>query len=471
VGVLFGTDGVREIANGVLTPELAFRLGRAGAAMAAASTGSGGRDGRERTGVSRPLIVVGGDTRRSTGMLEAAVVAGITSAGADAIRVGVVPTPAVAYLTVAYSADAGIVISASHNPVEYNGIKFFGPDGLKLPDEVEESIEEAALAGASGEGGARIWGENDGLPRPVGHGVGTCKELADSAERYVEFAVKSVDGDLKGLHIVVDCANGASSWTTPEAFRRLGAQVTVINASPDGDNINVGCGSTHPEAVQRAVVEAGADLGLAHDGDADRLIAVDENGALVDGDQIMAICAARRLDCGRLPGPAICVTQYSNLGLHEAMAKLGVNVIVADNGDRYVLQEMLNHGLLLGGEQSGHIIMLDRTTTGDGLITAIEVASIVAGSGKRLSELVSIMRKFPQVMVNVRVANKHLYHGNAAIQDAVASAVERLGANSRLVVRPSGTEPLVRVMGEGPYEAMVRSAVTGVAEVIKRELG
>jgi phosphoglucosamine mutase len=459
---LFGTDGVRDIANGVLSPELAFRLGRACGARAVEdqSTAAG----------RRPLIVVGGDTRRSTGMLESAVMAGITSAGADALRVGVVPTPAVARLTVAHSAAAGVVISASHNPVEYNGIKFFGPDGLKLPDATEDAMEAAVMAGAQADSSGRSWGETDGLPRPTGGGVGIWRELRDAAEEYIEFAVGTVGGDLRGLHVVIDCAHGASSQTSPEAFRRLGAKVSVINASPDGDNINVNCGSTHAEGMQRAVAELGADIGFAHDGDADRVLAADEHGNAVDGDQIMAVCAARRLREGKLPGPALCVTQYSNLGLHEAMGKLGVEMVVVENGDRYVLQAMLDKKLLLGGEQSGHIIMLDKSTTGDGLITALELASIVASSGKRLSELVTIMRKFPQVLVNVKVANKHLYKGNKAIADAVGCETEALGANCRLVVRPSGTEPMVRVMGEGPDESRVRAAVDRIVKVIAAEL-
>lgn len=459
---LFGTDGVRDIANGALSPELAFRLGRACAARAVADS--------EAAGKRRPSIVVGGDTRRSTRMLESAVVAGIMSAGADALRVGVVPTPAVAHLTVAHSAAAGVVISASHNPVEYNGIKFFGPDGLKLPDEAEDAMEAAVMAGSSADGAGRSWGEADGLPRPSGRGVGVWRELRDAAEEYVEFAVNSVQGDLRRLHVVIDCAHGASWQTSPEAFRMLGAKVSVINASPDGDNINVKCGSTHAEGLQRAVAELGADIGFAHDGDADRVLAADERGIAVDGDQIMAVCAAKRLEEGRLPGPALCVTQYSNLGLHEAMGKLGVDMVVVENGDRYVLQEMLNRKLLLGGEQSGHIIMLDKSTTGDGLVTALELASIVAASGRRLSELVTIMRKFPQVLVNVKVANKHLYKGNAAIADALCRATDALGANCRLVVRPSGTEPMVRVMGEGPDEARVRAAVDSIVQVVSAEL-
>jgi phosphoglucosamine mutase len=458
VGVLFGTDGVREVANTRLSPELAFRLGRAGAAIA--------RSRNER----RPLLVVGGDPRRSTGMLEAAVVAGITSAGVDAARAGVIPTPAVAYLTRALGADAGVVVSASHNPAEYNGIKFFGPDGFKLADELEDMIETGALAAGGGDMGAATWGEADGLPRPHGTGVGVVTDIVDAADMYVRFAVGAARRRLDGLHVVIDCANGASFLTSPATFRALGAKTTVINDSPDGDNINVRCGSTHPEALQEAVRELGADLGFAHDGDADRVMAVDSDGNVVDGDQIMAVCAGFRAAGGGLPGGAIVATQYSNLGLVRAMRAIGCGVIMANAGDKYVLQEMRRRGLVLGGEQSGHIIMLDRTTTGDGLITAVDVASIVAATGKPLSELASVMVKFPQIMVNVRVSRKDEYGASAAIRAAVEAGQAALGDAARLVVRPSGTEPLVRVMGEGPDEAVVRKVVEGVASVISAEL-
>lgn len=458
MGALFGTDGVREVANSRLTPELAFRLGRAGAAIAARHKGG------------RPLVVVGGDTRRSTGMLEAATLAGLASAGADAARAGVIPTPAVAHLTCALGADAGIVISASHNPAEYNGIKFFGPDGFKLPDELEAEIEAGALAAGGGRMGLATWGEADGLPRPHGPGVGVARDIADAADRYVEFAVSTARCGLDGLHVVIDCANGASFRTSPAAFRALGARATVISDRPDGDNINVRCGSTHPEALSGVVREVGADLGFAHDGDADRVMAVDANGNVVDGDQIMAVCAAYRAANGGLPGAAVVATHYSNLGLVQALKAIGCQVVMADAGDRYVLQEMRRRGLVLGGEQSGHIIMLEKTTTGDGLIAAIEVAAIVAATGKPLSELASAMVKFPQIMVNVRVARKDGYHTSGRIQSAVEEAGAALGDSARLVVRPSGTEPVVRVMGEGPDEAGVRRIVESVAAVIRAEL-
>ncbi len=458
MGVLFGTDGVRDVANTRLTPELAFRLGRAGAVIALRRT------------EGRPLMVVGGDTRRSTGMLEAAVVAGITSAGVDVTRVGVVPTPAVAYLTRALGADAGVVISASHNPAEYNGIKFFGPDGFKLADELEDEIEAGALAAGGGDMGAAAWQEADGLPRPHGRGVGVVRDIVDAADRYVQSVMGVARRRLDGLHVVIDCANGASYRTSPAAFRALGATTTVINDSPNGDNINVHCGSTHPESLQSAVCELGADLGFAHDGDADRVMAVDARGSVVDGDQMMAVCAVFRAANGGLPGGAIVATQYSNLGLVQALNAIGCQVVMADAGDKYVLQEMRRRGLVLGGEQSGHIIMLEKTTTGDGLVTAIEVASIVAATGKPLEELACAMVKFPQIMVNVNVSRKEEYGASRRIQAAVEEAQAALGDAARLVVRPSGTEPVVRVMGEGADESLVRKVVESVAVVIRAEL-
>ena len=458
MGVLFGTDGVREVANTRLTPELAFRLGRAGAAIVLRRSGG------------RSLMVVGGDTRRSTGMLEAAAVAGITSVGVDAARAGVVPTPAVAYLTRALGASAGVVVSASHNPAEYNGIKFFGPDGFKLADELEGMIEARALTAGGGDMGAATWGEADGLPRPQGTGVGVVSDIVDPVDMYVRFAVGMARRRLDGLHVVIDCANGASSRTSPAAFQALGAKTTVINDSPSGDNINIRCGSTHPEALQEAVSELGADLGFAHDGDADRVMAVDSDGNVVDGDQIMAVCASFRVADGGLPGRAIVATQYSNLGLVQALRAIGCQVIMANAGDKYVLQEMRRRGLVLGGEQSGHIIMLEKTTTGDGLITAVEVASIVAATGRPLSELASVMVKYPQIMVNVRVSRRDEYGASAVIRAAVEEAQAELGDAARLVVRPSGTEPVVRVMGEGPDQALVRKVVEGVAGVIRSEL-
>lgn len=458
MGRLFGTDGVREIANKLLTPEIAFRLGRAGASAVAS------RDGQ------RQVIIVGGDTRRSTGMLGSALSAGINSAGVDVLDVGVVPTPAIAYLTVKLKADAGIVVSASHNSAEYNGIKFFGPNGFKLPDEMEDEIEKRVWAGAAGTLGSSTWSENDGLPRPTGSSVGMCEDITNAWELYVEHAVESARHGLDGLRVVLDCANGASCLTTPAAFRELGATVFVINASPDGDNINSACGSTHPQALAAAVVANGADMGFAHDGDADRVIAVDADGNIVDGDQIMAICAHHRHSRGGLPGRAIVATNYSNLGLTHALESIGCSVLRADAGDRYVLQMMLEKNLVIGGEQSGHVIFLETTTTGDGLITAIEVATVVASTSKPLSELASVMTKYPQFMVNAGVSRKENYYGSARIASALEAAEAELGSSGRLLVRPSGTEPVVRVMGEGKDEDMIRRIVESLAEIIESEL-
>ncbi|NLG80607.1 MAG: phosphoglucosamine mutase [Firmicutes bacterium] len=458
MGKLFGTDGVREVANGALSPELAFRLGRAGAAVVAAKRGA-------KNGA--PAIVIGRDTRLSGDMLEAALAAGMMSAGARVLRVGVVPTPGVAYLVRDLGADAGAVISASHNPVEYNGIKFFSRDGFKLSDEEEEEIERHVLDGA---GNMRLEVE-DGLPRPMGCSVGRAVDVTDAQDRYVEFVKGTCDVTLEGLRIVVDCANGAAFACTPRLLRELGADVVAISDAPDGTNINVGCGSTHPEAVCRAVLEARADIGLAHDGDADRLIAVDERGQVVDGDHIMAICGLHLLRQGKLPHRSIVATVYSNLGLVKAFEREGGSVVLTKAGDRYVLEEMRKKGIMLGGEQSGHIIFLDRSTTGDGAITALALLSVVRKTGQRLSELASWMQTFPQVLVNVRIRNKNGLAGNRIIDDAIARAAERLGPDGRIFVRPSGTEPLVRVLGEGPDRARVEEVVEDVARAISEALG
>ncbi|MCR4402098.1 MAG: phosphoglucosamine mutase [Firmicutes bacterium] len=453
MGRLFGTDGVRDVANGALSPELAFRLGRAGAAVVAAKRGAT---------AGAPSIVIGRDTRLSGDMLAAALAAGMMSAGARVLHAGVVPTPGVAYLVRELGADAGAVISASHNPVEYNGIKFFSHDGFKLSDEEEEEIERHVLDEA---GRVRL-DVDDGLPRPTGGGVGKSLEVADARDRYVKFVKSTCDVTLEGLRIVVDCANGAAFASTPRLLRELGAEVVSVSDVPDGTNINVDCGSTHPDAVCRAVLETKADIGLAHDGDADRLVAVDERGQLVDGDHIMAICGLYLLRQGRLPQKTIVATVYSNLGLVKAFEREGGSVVLAKAGDRYVLEEMRKRGVVLGGEQSGHIIFLDRSTTGDGAITALALLSVVRKTGLRLSELASWMQTFPQVLVNVRVRDKNGLVGNGVIDSAIARAAARLGSDGRIFVRPSGTEPLVRVLGEGPDREAVEEVVRDVAKVI-----
>lgn len=444
MGRLFGTDGVRGVANRGLTPELAFRLGRAGAAVIA--------------GGGRPRVLIGRDTRLSGEMLEAALAAGIASVGGDAVRLGIVPTPGVAYLTRALGADAAAMISASHNPVPDNGIKFFAGDGFKLPDEVEEEIERLVEA------------DEDRLPRPIGVEIGRIHEEPGAWRRYADFLRASCEESLAGLRIVVDCGFGAAFRIAPTVLRELGAEVVAINDEPDGARINVGCGSTSPEVLRREVVARRADLGLAHDGDADRVIAVDEEGKLVDGDRLMCICALERLAEGTLPKKAIVATVYSNLGLREAIRAAGGEVLIAPNGDRYVLEAMRRHGVAIGGEQSGHIIFLEKTTTGDGILTALQVLGVLVRSGRRLSELAAQMRAFPQILVNVPVSAKERLAENEAVREAVAAAEEALAGRGRIFVRASGTESLVRVMAEGPDEEELRRIVAAVAAVVEREL-
>ncbi|MGB9791278.1 MAG: phosphoglucosamine mutase [Thermacetogeniaceae bacterium] len=446
MGRLFGTDGVRGIANRELTPELAFRLGMAGAYVLM----------RE---VARPRIVVGKDTRISGDLLEAALTAGILSVGADCVRVGVTPTPGLAYLTRALGCCAGVVISASHNPMEDNGIKFFAGNGFKLPDEVEDEIEKLVL------------NEDFEFPRPIGDGVGRLIEENEGIERYLQFLKEIGSIDLSGLKIVLDCANGAASHVAPRLFSELGADVTVIHGEPNGVNINVNCGSTHPESLQDAVRGLGADLGLAFDGDADRLIAVDEKGNVVDGDQIMVICGLYRKKKGALDNNKVVVTVMSNLGLRHAFQREGVEVVETKVGDRYIMEELLKNGGKFGGEQSGHIIFLDRTTTGDGLVTALELLRVVRETQAPLSQLAAQMVRFPQVLVNVRVEDKHALYDNPAIAEAVKRAEMRLAGRGRVLVRPSGTEPLVRVMGEAMDEYELKEVVEELADVIRRELG
>lgn len=428
-----------------MTPELAYRLGRASIPVLAA-------------GIKRPRIVIGRDTRISGDMLEAAMIAGFCAAGADVLLTGIIPTPAVAYLTRELAAEAGVVLSASHNPAEYNGIKFFFRDGYKLPDAVEEEIED--LTGR---------GENE-FGRPTGEAVGRVFRVEDAADKYIAYAVSTAGGDLDGLKVVVDCANGAASRIAPPVLRRLGAVVRVINAEPDGLNINTGCGSTHPEAMQQAVRESGADIGLAHDGDADRVLAADSRGVLVDGDQIMSICALERLRADRLPGNTLVATVMSNLGLDIAMQQAGGKVVRTKVGDRYVLEEMRERGLKLGGEQSGHIIFLDYNTTGDGIITALQLLKTVRESGEPLHVLAGQMKKLPQVLVNVSVNRKEAMGGNLRIIDATRQAEVRLGEFGRLLVRPSGTEPLIRIMVEGEDEALLHETANHLADIIRREL-
>jgi phosphoglucosamine mutase len=455
VGTLFGTDGVRGLANAELTPELALALGRAAVGVLRDQAPAGPAS----SGPARPAVVVGRDPRASGILLESALVAGILSAGGDVLAAGVVPTPAIAFLTRHYGAAAGAVISASHNAMPDNGIKFFGPEGFKFPDAVEGRIEAAVAV------------PGHGAPRPVGAEVGGLRPTADDAvEAYLAHLLEGIP-DLDGLEVVVDCANGAAAEIAPEAYRRAGAKVTAVAADPDGHNINAGVGSTHPEHVQAALARRGAAVGLAHDGDADRLLAVDEHGNLVDGDVILAICALDARDRGGLPTNTVVTTVMTNLGFRQAMAEHGIVVQQTAVGDRYVLEAMLAGGHHLGGEQSGHLIFLDRATTGDGLLTGLRLLSVVARSGRPLSELARVMRRLPQVLVNVRVADRNALEGAAAVWAAVAGEEGRLGDSGRVLVRPSGTEALVRVMVEAETEEAARATADRLAAVVAAELG
>lgn len=439
---------MRGIANGDLTPELAFRLGRAAASWLA-------RDG------ARPRLLVGRDTRLSSPMLEAALLAGIASAGGDAVSLGVITTPGVAALVCRRRAAGGAVVSASHNPAEYNGIKFFGPDGYKLPDEAEERIE--ALM------------REDGLPRPTGAALGRLEVDEGAGEEYLAALEATVPEGLEGLRVVLDCAHGAAYRLAPALFRRLGARVRVLHDRPDGLNINAGCGALHPRALQEAVVREGADAGLAFDGDADRVIAVDERGQVVDGDQVLAVAALHLKGAGRLPGATVVATVMSNLGLEHTLAAAGVRLLRTRVGDRYVLEAMREGGYVLGGEPSGHVIFLEHATTGDGLVTGAQLLRIMRETGRRLSELAAVMVRYPQALLNVRVAPGaragDRVAGSRAVQEAIARAERLLAGRGRVLVRPSGTEPLVRVMVEGQDAAQVEGLARELASAIERELG
>ncbi|MFD2170076.1 phosphoglucosamine mutase [Tumebacillus lipolyticus] len=444
----FGTDGVRGVANLELTPELAYKLGRTGAYVLT--------HGNQ---IQRAKIAVGKDTRISGDMLEAALIAGITSVGVDVVRLGVIPTPGVAYLTRTLGADAGVMISASHNPVPDNGIKFFGGDGFKLTDEQEAEFERLLDLAA------------DELPRPTGEHVGRVYEEANAGAQFTEFQKSTVRNRFDGVKVVLDCGNGAASYVAADVFRSLGADVVSIFSEPTGTNINVGCGSTHPEVVREAVLEHQAAIGLSFDGDADRLIAVDELGNIVDGDYVMAILGKALKDRGELRGNTVVATVMSNIGFLKAMREQGIEVIRTAVGDRYVMEAMKRDGYAIGGEQSGHIIMLRHNTTGDGLLTALHLTDIMVESQKRMSELAAVMKSFPQIMINVRVATKEGWQENEAIQNAIARVEEILGGDGRVLVRPSGTEPLIRVMAEGPEEESLRNYVNDIAAVVRQELG
>lgn len=445
MGKYFGTDGVRGIANKELTAELAYQIGRCGGYVLAGQ-------------VPKPKVVIGMDTRISGVMLESALVAGLLSIGAEVIRLGVVTTPAVAYLTRLLKADAGVMISASHNPVEDNGIKFFGSDGFKLSDETELQIEELLDKAV------------DELPRPVGGDLGSVTVDNDSKLKYLEHLKTTISSSFKGLKVVLDCANGAAYELAPRLFRELGAEVHTLAAEPNGLNINDHCGSTHPERLKEEVVRLGAHVGLAFDGDADRLIAIDELGQEVDGDYILCICGDAMNKAGKLKDSTVVSTVMSNFGFYKAAKKLGLATQQTAVGDRYVMAEMLRGGYNLGGEQSGHVIFLDYNTTGDGILTAIQLVDTMLASGKPLSELKKVMKQYPQVLVNVRVQDKSKFAGNAVIAEAIAEVEQELGDNGRVLVRPSGTESLIRVMAEGPEKAELEKLVAQIVEVVEKQL-
>lgn len=446
---LFGTDGVRGEANVTLLPEMAYRLGRA-------ATIYFGKESEEQ-----PLIIIGRDTRISGEMFESALTAGICSAGGRAMLVGIIPTPAIAYLARKHKAKAGIVISASHNPFHDNGIKFFGGDGYKLPDAVEDELEAIVHQLET----------DDNYPRPTAEHIGHIEYRTDLLNQYMEFVLSTCKERFDGVKVVLDCANGAAYEAMPKILRRLGANVKVIHALPNGTNINDGCGSTHLESLQKAVLENGADFGIAHDGDADRCLCVDEKGQIIDGDHILVMCAMDMMKEGKLPYNTVVTTVMANIGFHQAIKKAGGRAEITKVGDRYVLENMLKNGYKIGGEQSGHIIFTDYSTTGDGLITALQVLSSLKRSGRKASDLTALMTTYPQLLVNVQVATKEGWETNEAIKKAIAEGDKELGENGRILVRPSGTEPLIRVMAEGPDQAQLDRICHAIADVVKKEQG
>jgi phosphoglucosamine mutase len=440
---LFGTDGVRGLANADLTAELAL-----GVAVAAAHVLT------ETAAGSRPVALVGRDPRASGEFLEAAVVAGLASAGVDVVRLGVLPTPAVAHLTAALGADLGVMLSASHNPMPDNGIKFFDRRGFKLADAVEDEIEQRV---------GETWA------RPTGAGVGRIREDPEAVSRYVEHLLAALPHPLDGLRVVVDSAHGAAARIAAQVLGKAGAEVLAIGAEPDGLNINEGCGSTHPQPLIDAVRRSGADVGIAHDGDADRCVAVDADGGLVDGDAILAVCALAAREAGTLRGDAVVTTVMTNLGFKHAMAARGIRVVETPVGDRYVLEALLREGLSLGGEQSGHLVFLDHATTGDGVLTALQLLGRLAQTGLPLGKLAAVMTRLPQVLLNVRVPDRAAAMAAPAVAAAVAAAEAELGSDGRVLVRPSGTEPLVRVMVEATTSELAESIARRVAAALPHD--
>jgi phosphoglucosamine mutase len=444
---LFGTDGIRGIANQYpMTPQFAIQLG-----ITATN--------RLTTKEGKVKIVVGKDTRLSSDMLEAALISGITSAGGDVLKVGVLPTPAIAYLTKSLSANAGIVISASHNPFEHNGIKFFGTNGLKLKDEIEDEIEKSL---------------NKEFSYPVGDGIGKIIDVNDANDRYLNFIRCSISNSLylRGKKIVIDCANGATSVVAKAVFEELGAEVITLNCQPNGTNINLNCGSLYPEPTTKIVKEQHAMLGFCYDGDGDRVIAIDEEGKIVDGDFIMAICAKYLKENDMLDNNLVVATVMSNIGFYIALKTLGIELITTKVGDRYVVEQMLEKGAILGGEQSGHIIFLNHFTTGDGILTSIQLLTIMQKTSMSLSELAQIMKKYPQVLINVKVKDKKTNLNTIEeVQSAIKSGEEILKEEGRILVRYSGTEPLARVMVEGPNQDEINKIAKNIASIIEEKLG
>ena len=449
MGRLFGTDGVRGVANSELTPELAFKLGKAGAYVLS----------RDK---ERPVVIIGKDTRLSGDMLEDALSAGILAVGGNVIKVGVFPTPAIAHLVKIYQADAGVVISASHNPFEYNGIKFFNGEGFKLDDSIENEIEDIILR------------DIDVNSHITGDMLGRCLEADDDAEeKYAKFLKSTIDADIKGIKLVLDCANGAAYSVAEKVYSELGADITVIGNEPNGVNINDGCGSTQPEKLQKEVVKQGAFMGLAYDGDADRLIAVDEKGRIIDGDKLICICAKMMKERKQLAGDIVTATVMSNIGFHKYINSMGCSVEVTGVGDRYVLESMLKTGSRIGGEQSGHIIFLNHTTTGDGILSSLQLLQAVLLSGKKASELSDEIEIFPQVLRNARVKNenKSIFMDDSEVKEAVAKVEKEIEGSGRLLIRPSGTEPLVRVMLEGQDVEHITQLAESLADILTKRFG
>lgn len=443
----FGTDGVRGVANSDLSPELAFKLGRAGGYVLT-----------QHSKRKQPQVLVARDTRISGEMLESALVSGLLSVGIEVLRMGVVTTPGVAYLVRAQEADAGVMLTASHNPIQFNGIKFFGGDGFKLSDELEAEIEKILDA------------PSDTLPRPSDVGLGTVSDYPEGALKYTQFLEQTVSADLTGLKLAVDAANGATSNFVTNLFADLNVDFSTIGTSPNGLNTNVESGSTHPENLQKFVVEQGAQMGVAFDGDGDRCIAVDENGELVNGDKIMFICGKYMNERGRLKKNTVVTTVMSNLGMYKALEAAGMTSVKTKVGDRYVVEEMLENGYNLGGEQSGHIVFLDFNTTGDGMLTALQLMSVVAQTGKKLSELAAEVTEYPQELVNIKVADKQAALKNPVLLNVIKEVEDQMQGDGRVLVRPSGTEPLVRIMAEAPTKEAVHDYVQTIAEVAEKEL-